>query len=1017
MRLKFRQGVVSHQSGFLSTSPSDITILTTNRPLIFTVAHGSANYLFEEPTTVTAWYGPFVSSKQYWLYLDYNPATLERTFGKTTTPPVTSNLAPAIRPVEIATLSNIVLSGLQVIDGMSLTAGDLVLVKNQTNPKENGVYTAVTGVWYRTAEYNTGNLILGKYFQSTHGTQIATYWSVDTITLNLITDNVIFNPKSSQDVSAIHWFNTIVNKMFVREQNGWREVIRVFAAKLINGTTPVSVSVDYPLFTGSQVSINDVRLDSGNQLYNDQNIGFDAGHPAFDSDGNPIRKKDGSFFNSSEQFYIQGSRITSINPESSILQVICDQAGLNAFSVCAYSSLGRIRTAQYEDSGAGAVSIITEDLIFGQAGSAIVQGTIINQGWNWIEFNKPLWINNGALVSIDPFVSNPTLHPVQRPPVARVLNKDQIIFMQGLGLKGDTGNTGGAANIPQATNLVYGVVKLNQSDLSATVVVNNDSRMSDARTPLSHTQPATSVTFAPISNISDNNVQGAITTLESLISPKLNKSGDIMTGLLTLSGNPTTNLHAATKQYVDGFILGITVKPPVNFSNIISDTEINPPVVPNSSDIYLVPTGATGVWVSLVNHLVKFDGASWVDLGLISSFPIGSRFGIAIETSTLPSGLFAGKKNQIAILSGSRPTIWSFELPVKSDLFYINNIKSSHAFHQYVFDGLNWNEFGQPMPVEIPPPGPLDSLSDVTLINPSSGQILSFDGVDWKNVPNDDAVITFQIGVAPPQSTHNHFAYLTRKQAESLITGTALSYDITSTSQSDHFHIITVTYDNINAIFIVINITNNLLDKHVGLRANFSLVGLNDVTIRNPRFGDILKYDDYNQTWYNGQLPLITLGSLDSLSDVTIGNPQFGDILKYNDYSQTWYNAPQLTQQCFNFPYDLAFFLPTAPIDINAIVGGFAIPRAMTLTNTFSHVAYCLTPPNATLIFGIYRNNVQIGTVTFPNGLNTGTFFWNTSIISLIPGNIITLKTTGTVNSAISGIGITLIAVTQICQV
>lgn len=36
----------------------------------------------------------------------------------------------------------------------------------------------------------------------------------------------------------------------------------------------------------------------------------------------------------------------------------------------------------------------------------------------------------------------------------------------------------------------------------------------------------------------------------------VNKAGDTMTGLLTLSGNPTSNLHAATKQYVDGLIVG-----------------------------------------------------------------------------------------------------------------------------------------------------------------------------------------------------------------------------------------------------------------------------------------------------------------------------------------------------------------------------------------------------------------------------------------------------------------------------
>jgi hypothetical protein len=43
---------------------------------------------------------------------------------------------------------------------------------------------------------------------------------------------------------------------------------------------------------------------------------------------------------------------------------------------------------------------------------------------------------------------------------------------------------------------------------------------------------------------------------------KVDKAGDIMTGLLTLSGDPTAALHAATKQYVDArtqkFVVPIT---------------------------------------------------------------------------------------------------------------------------------------------------------------------------------------------------------------------------------------------------------------------------------------------------------------------------------------------------------------------------------------------------------------------------------------------------------------------------
>jgi len=55
-------------------------------------------------------------------------------------------------------------------------------------------------------------------------------------------------------------------------------------------------------------------------------------------------------------------------------------------------------------------------------------------------------------------------------------------------------------------------------------------------------------------NISSNT--GDISTNASNISGKVAKAGDTMTGLLTLSGAPTANLHAATKGYVDTVVTG-----------------------------------------------------------------------------------------------------------------------------------------------------------------------------------------------------------------------------------------------------------------------------------------------------------------------------------------------------------------------------------------------------------------------------------------------------------------------------
>ena len=61
-------------------------------------------------------------------------------------------------PVKAITQSNISLSGLGVQAGGSwtetLTAGDRVLVKDQTDAKENGVYTAFASGWRRASDFN-----------------------------------------------------------------------------------------------------------------------------------------------------------------------------------------------------------------------------------------------------------------------------------------------------------------------------------------------------------------------------------------------------------------------------------------------------------------------------------------------------------------------------------------------------------------------------------------------------------------------------------------------------------------------------------------------------------------------------------------------------------------------------------------------------------------------------------------------------------------------------------------------
>ena len=87
---------------------------------------------------------------------------------------------------------------------------------------------------------------------------------------------------------------------------------------------------------------------------------------------------------------------------------------------------------------------------------------------------------------------------------------------------------------------------------------------------------------------------------------------------------------------------------------------------------------------------------AWQSLGLLSSFPTDTRFGIAVVSSKTPSGTFSGRKNQIATLADPSIPIWDFETPVDDNAFFVDNTDSFHAFNQFVYDAPNskWIHFG-----------------------------------------------------------------------------------------------------------------------------------------------------------------------------------------------------------------------------------------------------------------------------------------------------------------------------------
>ncbi len=90
--------------------------------------------------------------------------------------------------VRVATTANITLSATQTIDGVALSVGDRVLVKDQSTGSQNGIYAVASGAWSRTTDADANaEVTAGMYVFVTEGTSNAdTGWLLttnDTITI------------------------------------------------------------------------------------------------------------------------------------------------------------------------------------------------------------------------------------------------------------------------------------------------------------------------------------------------------------------------------------------------------------------------------------------------------------------------------------------------------------------------------------------------------------------------------------------------------------------------------------------------------------------------------------------------------------------------------------------------------------------------------------------------------------------------------------------------------------------
>lgn len=164
--------------------------------------------------------------------------------------------------VHVATTANITLSGEQIIDGYSTVAGNLVLVKNQTDSKENGIWECQTGVWNRSADFDSDSEIRYKFISVLNGTvsknKIFKVVS-DTITIGTSLISFVEYPISLNEESASVWrhkFNAGPDLLYPIVINSNRTINFEKQTNIIIGTDGVTVTLGTAPYIGFKVVVS-----------------------------------------------------------------------------------------------------------------------------------------------------------------------------------------------------------------------------------------------------------------------------------------------------------------------------------------------------------------------------------------------------------------------------------------------------------------------------------------------------------------------------------------------------------------------------------------------------------------------------------------------------------------------------------------------------------------------------------------------------------------------------------------
>ena len=223
----------------------------------------------------------------------------------------------------VATTANITLSGTQTIDGVTVSAGDRVLVKDQSTASQNGIYVVAVGSWARASDTNTWAELVSAFTFVEQGTNNAGNGYICTVTSagtlgstsvtwaqfssagQLLPGAGLTRTGNTLDVATASVARIVVNPdnidlAMVGTAGTYRSVTTDAYGRVTGGTNPTTIAGYSITDAYTKTEINTLYGDTASaaasaaaaaasyDAFDDRWLGAKATAPTVDNDGNPL---------------------------------------------------------------------------------------------------------------------------------------------------------------------------------------------------------------------------------------------------------------------------------------------------------------------------------------------------------------------------------------------------------------------------------------------------------------------------------------------------------------------------------------------------------------------------------------------------------------------------------------------------------------------------------------------------------------------------------------------------------